>query len=104
MNAKGPRKVMTKDEPDIIALQHAVNEEVAAIAENSKQGRKKDSVEAEQKDKRKILDDVNSWVSSLLNLTYRFVECVPPPAAFPYHLNSVTLDQIPLLRQELPRG
>ena len=80
MNAKGPRKVMTKDDPDIIALQHAVNEEVAAIAENSKQGRKKDSVEAEQKEKRKILDDVNSWVSSLLNLTYRFVECVPPPS------------------------
>ena len=74
MSAKGPRKIMTKDDADIIALQQAVAEEVAAIAENSKQGRKKDSVEAEQKEKRKILDDVNSWVSGLLNVTYRFVE------------------------------
>ena len=79
MSAKGPLKIMTKDDADIIELQRAVEEECAAIAENSKQGsRKKDSVEAEQREKRKILDDVKSWVSSLLNVTYRFVECVRP--------------------------
>ena len=78
MSAKGPLKIMAKDDADIIELQRAVEEECAAIAENSKQGRKKDSVEAEQREKRKILDDVKSWVSSLLNVTYRFVECVRP--------------------------
>jgi hypothetical protein len=50
----------------------AVNEEVAAIAENSK--KKQTAIENEQREKRKIIDDVNSWVSSLLNISYRFVE------------------------------
>ena len=50
----------------------AVSEEVAAIAENSK--KKQATIENEQREKRKIIDDVNSWVSSLLNVSYRFVE------------------------------
>ena len=31
-------------------------------------------IENEQREKRKIIDDVNSWISSLLTVTYRFVE------------------------------
>lgn len=50
----------------------AVAEEVAAIAENSK--KKQTAIENEQREKRKITDDVNSWLSSLLNVSYRFVE------------------------------
>ncbi len=49
-----------------------VSEEVAAIAENSK--KKQSAIENEQREKRKIIDDVNSWISSLVSVNYRFVE------------------------------
>lgn len=92
MNANGPRKIMTKDDQDIISLQqviysdrtpvpslfspHAdleqvVSEEVAAIAENSK--KKAQAIDTEQIEKRRILGDVNGWLSSLNNVT-----CAPP--------------------------
>jgi translation initiation factor 2 alpha subunit (eIF-2alpha) len=55
-----------------LTLEQAVSEEVAAIAEKS--NKKQHVIENEQREKRKIIDDVNSWISSLLSVTYRFVE------------------------------
>ena len=56
----------------LVTPQQVVSEEVAAIAENSK--KKQNVIENEQREKRKIIDDVNSWISSLVSVNYRFVE------------------------------
>jgi hypothetical protein len=52
-------------------LEQVVSEEVAAIAENSK--KKAQAIDTEQIEKRRILGDVNGWLSSLNNVT-----CAPP--------------------------
>ena len=49
-----------------------IEQEVAAIAENSK--KKQHVIENEQREKRKITEDVKSWISSLTSVSYRFVE------------------------------